>query len=119
MQRLIAPSQKRTVQHDPRPHSRTRNFGSGLHSRLHHLELCAGIKDAGKEVEGLVMRDFRIKHAIDHAREFIRRAEIATKRTENMTRGCDAVQCVSPKTSGALRRQSLELTRALAEMRQP
>lgn len=65
------------------------------------------------------MRDFKVKHAIDQAREFIRRAELATKRTENMMRGCDAIHCVSPKISGALRRQSLELTRALAEMRQP
>jgi hypothetical protein len=63
------------------------------------------------------VRDFKIKYAVDQAREFIRRAELATKRTENMMRGCDAVRCVSPKISGALRRQSLELTRSLAEMR--
>lgn len=52
------------------------------------------------------MKDLRIRLAITIAEEFLRRARL-----------CVNEEDPSPKETGALRRQSLELTRALAEMR--
>ena len=51
-----------------------------------------------------------IKEAVKQAREFIRRADATLKVDEWVT---------GSRESGALRRQSMELTRALAAMRKP
>jgi len=53
-----------------------------------------------------------VEKAVEEAREFIKRAEdaLAMKST---------VFVYPSMASGALRRQSMELTRALAEMRKP
>lgn len=56
----------------------------------------------------------RIELAVLAAREFLRRADLVRERFE------DAQPWASPcRETGALRRQSLELTMALAEMRRP
>lgn len=55
-----------------------------------------------------------IKAAIEDAQEFIRRARaVLDEKAEPGYYGCGTAK------SGALRRQSLELTRALARMRNP
>jgi hypothetical protein len=58
------------------------------------------------------MQIVNLKKAIMEAREFLEKADQVL----------NADACLwncSPKLTGALRRQSLELTRALAEMRKP
>jgi hypothetical protein len=56
-----------------------------------------------------------VNHAIAEAKRFIQRAE-AWKKAEN-----DRAQSYynNPKESGAVRRASMDLTRALADMRKP
>jgi hypothetical protein len=56
------------------------------------------------------MTKTKINAAIKEAREFIKRAKVVIKETEN-----DWIW--GSKNSGALRRSSMDLTRALAEMR--
>lgn len=51
-----------------------------------------------------------VEKAMEEAREFIRRAEAALEAPSS-------VYVYTSALSGALRRQSMELTRALAEMR--
>ena len=57
-----------------------------------------------------------IKKAVTEAREFIRRAEAVLK---NETAESVYVYVWGSSKSGALRRQSVELTRILAQMRKP
>ena len=55
----------------------------------------------------------KVKEALREARKFINRADVylaAVKKESDWP---------SPRESGALKRQSLELTRALADMRRP
>lgn len=63
------------------------------------------------------MKDVNIGTAVIEAKRFIEKAEafqaeIALQKTRTM-------YVNAPKESGALRRASLDLTRALAEMRKP
>lgn len=67
------------------------------------------------------MRDEAIKVAENAAREFLRRAKAERDAREEYEtpNGGHKFVTVSSKAAGALRRSSMELTRALAEMRKP
>lgn len=66
------------------------------------------------------MNNDSIKKAIKEAKEFIDRANTHLEETsKTYTYGDHTFNVSSPKTGGALRRKSMELTRALAEMRKP
>jgi hypothetical protein len=58
------------------------------------------------------LKNIRVAKA--EAEEFVRRCEVIEKDLAASSGGW-----ISPKAGGALRRQSMELTRALAEMRKP
>lgn len=65
-----------------------------------------------------MMDQEKIKAAVDEAKKFIDRANEHIKETsKTYSVGDYTFNVSSPKTGGALRRQSMELTRALAEMR--
>ena len=64
------------------------------------------------------MQPKAVKKAIEDAREFVRRGEKLWAKF-NAPDKPDWHHIVGTAESGALRRQSLELTRALAEMRKP
>lgn len=63
-----------------------------------------------------------IRAAIAAADEFKRRAKVVVDAYKGSHEGWNGVlypNCPSPVETGALRRQSMELTRALAAMRKP
>ena len=62
------------------------------------------------------MKTASVTKAINEAKEFIKRAESLLE--EEKTKSCFS-WLYGTKSTGAVRRQSLELTRALAEMRKP
>lgn len=57
----------------------------------------------------------KIAVAKSEAKRFLEKLRIY----EEATYGCDDPAYMHPKESGALRRSSMDLTRALAEMRKP
>jgi hypothetical protein len=61
------------------------------------------------------MKSAAVREAIKQAEEFLRRA----KAVKYFSTGGYEYLKSDPKATGALRRQSLELTRVLAEMRRP
>jgi hypothetical protein len=62
----------------------------------------------------------KINKAVKAAQEFLARVdELAKETSKKYTVGDYTFSPSGPKQSGALRRQSMELTRALAEMRKP
>lgn len=66
------------------------------------------------------MRKDKILAAVQAAQEFVRRAgEYEVERSKTYDCGDFVCHHDAPKEGGALRRQSMELTRALAEMRKP
>lgn len=66
------------------------------------------------------MNNDSIKNAIKEAEAFISKANKHIEETsKTYTHGDYTFNVSSPKTGGSLRRQSMELTRALAEMRKP
>lgn len=60
----------------------------------------------------------KVRKAQQEAKEFVERAEAIIQIAAARRREFDAV-CDHPVETGALRRQSMELTRALAKMRRP
>jgi hypothetical protein len=65
------------------------------------------------------MRAQMLRDAMAEAKDFIRRGDICLKSVAHIDQGGELLHYCSPKLTGALRRQSLELTRALAELRKP
>jgi hypothetical protein len=61
------------------------------------------------------MNEKKIREAVKDAREFIARADVLLKDADAMR--YLSVGCGGYALSGAIRRQSMELTRALAELR--
>ena len=59
----------------------------------------------------------KINRAVEIAEEFVRRAKAVVK--ESGVTAENPYGTPSPRLTGALRRQSLELTRALADLRNP
>ncbi len=62
------------------------------------------------------MRDEKVMAAKKAAKEFLRRLNVIE---EAIAKGTAASLSDQPRETGALRRQSMELTRALADMRRP
>lgn len=60
-----------------------------------------------------------LEAAVYQARRFIERAEALKKAAKDHSMSADFGFYAHPKESGAVRRASLDLTRALAEMRKP
>jgi uncharacterized protein with PhoU and TrkA domain len=65
------------------------------------------------------MNDDTLKTAVAAAKEFITRAKVYKDSETTYTNGDYTYHCRSVTASGALRRQSMELTRALAAWRKP
>ena len=64
------------------------------------------------------MKAEHIAEAIAEAKKFIERAEVLHKQMVDTKRHNAFLAYEFPKDSGAMRRQSMELTRALSKMRQ-
>lgn len=65
------------------------------------------------------MRLDNIRSAVAEARRFIQKAEAFEAQYSEYLRGTRIYHFNAPKESGAMRRASMDLTRALAQMRKP
>lgn len=65
------------------------------------------------------MKTDNIRAAVAEARRFIQKAEAFEAQVSAYLRGGSRHYFSAPKESGAVRRASMDLTRALAEMRKP
>ena len=63
------------------------------------------------------MREYNIKRAVALAQQVIERAEVVSK--DSGVTAENPYGTPSPRDTGALRRASMELTRALADLRNP